>query len=265
MVVLTVSTIAALLAALFETSPSELPSAPSVWDVAGVTFLIALMGWMPIPIDAAAWHSLWSLERDKQTNHKSSLRESLLDFNIGYVGASILALIFLSLGALVMFGSGVSFSASGAGFAQQLIDLYTQTLGNWAHWIIIICAFTTMFSTTLTVTDSYPRVTREIIRVMKERESESRIFSYKRLLFIISAISMLVLWLAGSQFTYMIDLATSLSFLTAPALAFINYKLIFSSLTPKEHQPKTWLKVLSWLGMTFLTAFALLFFYWRFF
>ncbi len=122
-----------------------------------------------------------------------------------------------------------------------------------------------MFSTTLTVTDSYPRVTREIIRVMKERESESRIFSYKRLLFIISAISMLVLWLAGSQFTYMIDLATSLSFLTAPALAFINYKLIFSSLTPKEHQPKTWLKVLSWLGMTFLTAFALLFFYWRFF
>jgi Mn2+/Fe2+ NRAMP family transporter len=265
MAVLTVSTIAALLAALFETSPSALPSAPSVWDVAGVTFLIALMGWMPIPIDASAWHSLWSLERDKQTKQKSSLKDSLLDFNIGYIGASILALIFLSLGALVMFGSGVSFSSSGAGFAQQLIDLYTQTLGNWAHWIIIICAFTTMFSTTLTVTDSYPRVTREIIRVMKKEESESRIFSYKGLLFLISIISMLVLWLAGSQFTYMIDLATSLSFLTAPALAFINYKLIVSTFTPKEYQPKTWLKVLSWLGMIFLTAFALLFFYWRFF
>jgi Mn2+/Fe2+ NRAMP family transporter len=122
-----------------------------------------------------------------------------------------------------------------------------------------------MFSTTLTVTDSYPRVTREIIRVMKKEESESRIFSYKGLLFLISIISMLVLWLAGSQFTYMIDLATSLSFLTAPALAFINYKLIVSTFTPKEYQPKTWLKVLSWLGMIFLTAFALLFFYWRFF
>lgn len=265
MAVLTVSTIAALLAALFETSPSELSVAPSVWDVAGVTFLIALMGWMPIPIDAAAWHSLWSLERDKQTQKKSSLKDSLLDFNIGYIGASVLALIFLSLGALVMFGSGVSFSSSGAGFAQQLIDLYTQTLGNWAHWIIIICAFTTMFSTTLTVTDSYPRVTREIIRVMRDQESESGLLSYKGLLFIISAISMLVLWLTGSQFTYMIDLATSLSFLTAPALAFINYKLIVSTLTPKEYQPKTWLKVLSWLGMIFLSAFALLFFYWRFF
>lgn len=264
MVVLSLSTIAAFLVAWFDASPAELPAAPSVWDVAGVTFLIALMGWMPIPIDAAAWHSLWSLEREKQTQHKSSLKESLLDFNIGYVGASILALIFLSLGALVMYGSGVSFSSSGVGFAQQLIDLYTQTLGSWAHWIIIICAFTTMFSTTLTVTDSYPRVTCEIIRVMKSEVSESGLFSYRGLLFIISTLSVLVLWFTGSQFTYIIDLATSLSFLTAPALAYINYRLIMSRFTPQGHHPETWLRILSWLGMIFLTAFALIFFYWRF-
>jgi Mn2+/Fe2+ NRAMP family transporter len=67
-----------------------------------VAFLIALMGWMPIPIDAAAWHSLWTLERTKQTKYKPKLRESLIDFNIGYIGAALLALGFLSLGALVM-------------------------------------------------------------------------------------------------------------------------------------------------------------------
>lgn len=264
MVVLTLSTIAALLAAIFDVKVTELKTAPSVWDVAGITFLIALMGWMPIPIDAAAWHSLWTLEREKQTGHRSSRKESLLDFNIGYIGAAILALIFLSLGALVMFGTGVSFSSSGAAFAQQLIDLYTQTLGGWAHWIIIICAFTTMFSTTLTVTDSYPRVMREIIRVMEVEKEGSRVFSYKGLLVLISTLSMLVLWLTGSQFTYIIDLATSLSFLTAPALAFINYTLIMSAFTPQDHQPNIWLRILSWMGMAFLTAFGLLFFYWRF-
>ncbi|MEX2478406.1 MAG: Nramp family divalent metal transporter [Gracilimonas sp.] len=266
MVVLTLSTIAAFFAALFNGNSSSLTEAPSVWDVAGITFLIALMGWMPIPIDAAAWHSLWTLERGKQTGHRSSLKESLLDFNIGYIGSAILALIFLGLGALVMFGTGVSFSSAGAAFAQQLIDLYTLTLGEWAHWIIIICAFTTMFSTTLTVTDSYPRVSREIIRVMKSDQVKSSwLFSYKGLLIGISVISMLVLYLMGSQFTYIIDLATSLSFLTAPALAFINYRLIMSKFFPKEHKPPTWLKILSWLGMIFLTAFALLFFYWRLF
>lgn len=266
MVVLTISTVAAFFMALFEGHSPSLTEAPSVWDVAGITFLIALMGWMPIPIDASAWHSLWTLEREKQTSHRSSLKESLLDFNIGYIGSAILALIFLGLGALVMFGSGVSFSSAGAAFAQQLIDLYTQTLGDWAHWIIIICAFTTMFSTTLTVTDSYPRVSREIFRVMETgKDSDAWIFTYKGLLFGISAISMLVLYITGSQFTYIIDLATSLSFLTAPALAFINYRLIMSSYFPDEHKPPVWLRVLSWFGMIFLSAFALLFFYWRFF
>lgn len=266
MVVLTFSTVAAFFTALFNGNSPTITEAPSVWNVAGITFLIGLMGWMPIPIDASAWHSLWTLEREKQTSHRSSMKESLLDFNIGYIGSAILALIFLGLGALVMLGSGVSFSSSGAAFAQQLIDLYTLTLGDWAHWIIIVCAFTTMFSTTLTVTDSYPRVSREIFRVMGTRRvNKSRIFSYRGLLFGISALSMLVLYLTGSQFTYIIDLATSLSFLTAPAIALINYRLIMSPYFPDEHKPAAWLRVLSWFGMTFLTAFALLFFYWRFF
>lgn len=266
MVVLTLSTLAAFLIAFFDPATPSMPKAPSVWNVTGITFLIALMGWMPIPIDASAWHSLWSLERNKQTNQKASLRDSLLDFNIGYIGAAVLALIFLSLGAMVMFGSGQSFSSSGATFAQQLIDLYTQTLGGWAHWIIIICAFTTMFSTTLTVTDSYPRVSVEMLRVLKNsKEDKGGELSYNALLVIISLLSMLVLYFTGSQFTYMVDLATSLSFLTAPALAFINYRLVMASFFPDESRPPKWLQVLSWFGLVFLTAFAGLFFYWRFF
>lgn len=266
MVVLSLSTIIAFSVALFDGHTPSLAKAPSIWNVAGITFLIALMGWMPIPIDAAAWHSLWTLERSKQTNHRSTLRESLLDFNIGYIGSAILALIFLGLGALVMFGSGVSFSSAGAAFAGQLIDLYTQTLGDWAHWIIVICAFTTMFSTTLTVTDSYPRVSREIIRVLSPDSMKvTKLLSYKNLMVVISLISIALLYVTGSQFTYIIDLATSLSFLTAPALAFINYRLITSDQVNDEFQPKKWLIYLSWIGMLFLTAFALIFFYWRFF
>lgn len=265
MVVLTLSTIIAFLVALFDVHAPAITEAPSVWNVAGITFLIALMGWMPIPIDAAAWHSLWALERDKQTKHRSSLKDSLLDFNIGYIGSAFLALIFLGLGAMVMYGSGISFSSSGAAFANQLIDLYTLTLGEWAHWIIIICAFTTMFSTTITVTDSYPRVSKEILTVLGKGSDDSLLLSYKGLMVVISVLSMLVLYITGSQFTYIIDLATSLSFLTAPALAFINYKLVFSGFTPKKDRPAIWLKILSWLGLLFLSAFAIGFFYWRFF
>lgn len=265
MVILTLSTVAAFFTAFFSGQASDLSEAPSVWNVTGVAFLVALMGWMPIPIDAAAWNSLWTLERERQTDYKASLKESLWDFNIGYIGASILAVFFLGLGALVMFGSGISFSASGSEFAKQLVDLYTTSLGSWAHWIIIICAFTTMFSTTLTVTDAYPRVWREILNVVDFKGTETNILlSYKSLMIIIAALSLSAMYLLGSQFTIIVDLATSLSFLTAPALAYINYKAVKSLKDSPEFMPPRWLNYLSIGGLIFLSVFSVLFFYWRF-
>ena len=267
MVVLAISTIVALIAALFQGEQQAMPAnlTPSIWNIAGVSFLIALMGWMPIPIDAAAWHSLWTLERVKQTKYEPKLKESLFDFNVGYIGAAILALGFLSLGAIVMFGSGEEFASSGTVFSGQLISLYTTNLGQWAYPIIIICAFTTMFSTTLTVTDAYPRVTRRMFEVLLPETFAKKddISLYRRLLIIISILSLGVLYFLGDQFTLMIDIATTLSFLTAPILAYINYRLVTADHMPDECQPKPWLKLLSWSGIIFLTGFALLYIYWQ--
>lgn len=265
MAVLAVSTIVAVVAALFEGgTQSHINYYPSIWDVAGVSFLIALMGWMPIPIDAAAWHSLWTLEREEQTNYKPKLKESLFDFNIGYIGAAFLSLGFLALGALVMYGSGEEYASSGAVFASQLIGLYTESLGNWAYVIIVICAFTTMFSTTLTVTDAYPRVSRRMLEVLMPQtfDEKDNLQLYRILLVVISALSLGVLYFLGDSFTLMVDLATTLSFLTAPVLAYLNYRLVTAEHMPADCEPKPWLKWLSWSGIIFLTGFALLYIYW---
>ncbi|MBO6523021.1 MAG: Nramp family divalent metal transporter [Balneolaceae bacterium] len=263
-VVLSISTFIALIVAA--TSPSGIirPEAPSVWNETGIFFLIALMGWMPILIDASAWHSLWILERIKQTKYTPSLKESLTDFNIGYIGAGIMALAFLSLGALVMFGANIDFASSGSAFANQLVSMYTSTLGDWTYWIIIICAFTAMFSTTLTVTDGYPRACAHLFNLDLDDEAKAPVYkSYKGLLFMISLLSLGVLYLAGSRFIFMVDLATTISFLTAPVFAFINYKLIYSKHFPEDQKPPVWLKYLCWFGMIFITGFALLFLYWK--
>ncbi len=263
-VVLSISTLIAVIVAFTQSGDAPKPDAPDIWNVAGISFLIALMGWMPILIDASAWHSLWILERIKQTGYKPTLKETLTDFNVGIIGAAIMALGFLSLGALILFGSGEDFAVSGSQFANKLISLYTSTLGDWAYWIIIICAFTAMFSTTLTVTDAYPRTVSYILN-MKRPEGEKKPFvtSYNGILILISIISVGVLFLAGSRFIFMVDLATTISFLSGPVFAYINYKLIFSDHFPNEHKPKLWLKVLSWFGMIFITGFALVFIYWK--
>lgn len=263
--VLAVSTVVALVAALIQGGQHGVTNYyPDIWDVAGVSFLIALMGWMPIPIDAAAWHSLWTLERVKQTKYRPRLKESLLDFNIGYIGAALLALGFLVLGALVMYGSGEAYASSGAVFSHQLISLYTGSLGDWSYTVIIICAFTTMFSTTLTVTDAYPRVCRHFVEVLQPDsfEGTNNIRLYRSLLVFIPVVSLGVLYFLGDQFTLMIDLATTLSFLTAPVLAYINYRLVTAGHMPEDCRPRPWLRWLSWSGMIFLTGFALLYLYW---
>ncbi len=265
-VVLSISTIVALIIAIVYKGGAPRPDPPSIWTEQGVFFLIALMGWMPILIDGSTWHSLWILERVKQTGHFPSLRESLTDFNIGYIGAGVMAIGFLSLGALIMFGTGINFASSGSVFATQFVSLYTSTLGDWAYWIIIVCAFSAMFSTILTVTDGYPRICAHLLSLNapeEEKEKPPLVKSYKFLLFVISVLSIGVLYITGTRFIFMVDLATTISFLTAPVFAFINYKLIYSRHFPEEHKPPFWLKVMSWGGMIFITGFALVFLYWK--
>jgi len=242
-------------------------ASPSIWNAAGISFVIALMGWMPIPIDAAAWHSLWTLERARQTGYTPPLWQARLDFNIGYIGTGLLALCFVALGALVMFGTGTHFSNSGSVFAEQLIALYTNSLGAWAYPIIAACAFTAMFSTTLTVLDAHPRVCRHMAAQFSGggEKMATSVGLYRALLMAIPLCSLGVLYALGQHFTLMIDLATTLSFLTAPVLAWLNYRLVTADHVPIESQPGRAMRWLSRAGIVFLTAFALIYAGWRLF
>ena len=121
-----------------------------------------------------------------------------------------------------------------------------------------------MFSTTLTVTDAYPRTVSFILNLNQPEEVKPPVHkSYLGMVILISILSLAVLFLAGSRFIFMVDLATTISFLSGPIFAFINYKLIFSSHFKELNTPPVWLKWLSWFGLTFITGFALLFLYWK--
>ena len=47
---------------------------PELWNVAGIAFLLALMGWMPAPIEVSVWPSLWALERSEYTKYRPTVR-----------------------------------------------------------------------------------------------------------------------------------------------------------------------------------------------
>ncbi len=233
-----------------------------------LAFLIAFIGWMPAPLDISVWHSFWTIAKKRETGHAPSLKEALFDFNVGYIGTVILALGFLTLGALFMYGTGEEFSSKGVAFAGQLIEMFTQSIGSWAYFIIAIAALTTMFSTTLTCMDAYSRVlpsTTKLIFTNQDTtntETRRKTILFWMLILVSGALILLLFFMKNMKF--MVDLATSISFVTAPALAVLNYLVVTDNHMPEKARPKLWLKAYAWLGIAFLSAFSIFYIFWRF-
>jgi Mn2+/Fe2+ NRAMP family transporter len=241
-----------------------LPSAELFSDPASVLFMVALVGWMPSAFDISIWHSLWTLARRQETKYAATVDEALLDFNIGYLGTALLAFCFVALGAGIMYHSGTRFPESAAGFANQVIALYTETLGAWSKPLIGLSAFTVMFSTTLTVIDGFPRALATLVSRFNGPELPDRVSPINRSVYWISLVVLglgsigIVGFLLGSMVA-LVDLATVLSFLTAPLLAWLNHRVILAKEMPEEHRPRLAMVAYSWTGIIFSTAFALYF------
>ena len=250
-IILSLSTLFAVAAAFinFTNEPDWTQIVPST-DVE-LIFLIAFMGWMPAPLDVSIWHSLWAIQKKKQEQNFNSKTASL-DFNIGYLGTIVLGIGFLMLGGLVMHGSGKSFSANGGEFSLQLIEMYTQNLGEWSYIIIGVAALTTMFSTTLTTLDASPRAMNKTLELILDKPLNN---GYKvwLIVLIIGTISIFFFFL--SEMGSLIKIATILSFLTAPFYALMNYILICSKHTPQSFRPSKMMHFLSISGILFLIGF----------
>ncbi len=235
---------------------------PDVWNKVGIAFIISFMGWMPIPLDASVWHSIWTKEKAAENKRQTSIKEAFTDFNVGYLAAAIIGLLFFLMGVLIMFGSGTSFSGNGVEFSGQLIDLYGKTLGEWSKPLIGIAAFIAMLSTTLAVTDAFPRVISEVFAEEKpEWKKPEKWKNYKLNVFIIPILSLLILYFFTASFTILIDFATALSFLSAPFLGWFNYKLVTGDHLKKEDQPNKIYRIFSMFCFALLIIFNCIYIY----
>ncbi|WGD33714.1 Nramp family divalent metal transporter [Olleya sp. YS] len=254
-IVLSISTILAVIFALNknETTLSFIQLLPK--NTLELTFLITFMGWMPAPLDISVWHSLWTIEKQKD-NINLTPKSALLDFNIGYITTIILGIGFLLLGYLVMFNSGETFSDSAGQFSNQLITMYTNSLGSWAYVVIGVAAFTTMFSTTLTTLDASPRAMHKSLELITNKTFDK---GYLFWILLLTLGTIFIFFVLASEMGLLIKIATILSFLTAPFYAIINYILISGKHTPKDWRPSKGLHILSIGGIIFLIGFSIWF------
>ncbi|MBB1304642.1 MULTISPECIES: NRAMP family divalent metal transporter [Pseudoalteromonas] len=228
---------------------------PSPYELAMLSFMVALMGWMPAPIEISALSSLWL--KEKQAQQTVSKSQGLFDFNVGYWLTAGLALVFFSLGVLVQYGQTSSIELGGVAFAKQLIDMYALTIGEWARPLVSAIAFLCMFGTTLTVLDGYARTLNESHKLLGFGQSKHSL----NIWLILQALAgMAVILFFKSALGPMLTFAMTLSFVTTPVFAWLNFSLVRSEPAIKH---SVLLRSLTWLGLVYLVGFAVAFVVWK--
>ncbi len=167
-----------------------------------------------------------------------------------------------------MYGSGEELSPVGSVFAGQLIRMYTDSIGQWAYWVIGIAALTTMVSTVITCLDAFPRVlkpTTEMLFPQIKRYCENKNWLSWLWIFILALGAVLMIACFASSMRAMVDLATTLSVVTTPFFAVMNYMVVTSPKMPSDAKPGKLMMLFSRTCIVVLTAFAVYYLMWRFF
>jgi len=265
-IVLLVTVTIAFLAVLLKgpARPTATFQAPPIFEGAGLALLIGLLGWMPAGIEASTMNSIWTVEKARATNYQPTLKESLFDFNLGYIFALVLALMFMTIGAYTVYGTGTVLDGNATQFSNKLLNVFTQNLGDWSYYIIAIAAFGTIYGTLITVLDAFPRCFVRGLRILKfdilEKNDTQISFlenAYKWTLIIVGIGGFALFYFSATSMVKLLDAATIMAFLTSPVIAFLNLRAIQSPSVPATHRPSALMMGMAYLGLFALVAFSI--------
>jgi len=222
-------------------------------------FIIAIAGWMPMPMSGSIFLSMWAREKKALSGDKIDHRSAIADLRFGWILTVVLAISFMIMGTAILFQTERVIPANAGGFAAELLSLFTAIIGDWSYPLIAVAAIAVMWSTVFALMDALPRVTARLVDCMTGR-IEQAVTNYTTLLMVqVIGVTLIMLLLLHSFGTF-IDFATSAGFITAPALAFYNYRAVTSAAVAPHYKPTNSLLIWHWTGFAAMCAFAIAFF-----
>jgi len=221
-------------------------------------FVIAIAGWMPMPMSGSIFVSMWAREKKTLGGDSVSHRAAIADLRFGFVLTVALAICFVIMGTAILFQVEREVPASAGAFATELISIFTSIIGKWSYPVIAAAAIAVMWSTVLALMDVIPRVTSRLVDCMTGHAEKAKT-RYTTMLGVQVAGVALILLLLLHSFGTFINFATSAGFITAPAIAYYNYRAIQSPEVAGRYNPSRALVVWHWVGFATMIAFAIAF------
>lgn len=231
-------------------------------DPGAILFIVALAGFMPNPLDVSVTISMWTAEAERDPGGRdASLRDARLTFLAGYLLTAFLALCFCIIGAGVMHARQIAPETSAPGFAQQIVALYSETLGEGAAVLAAIAALSVMTTTVLAALDIGGRNAASTWQQITGQESEA-VFrrAYRITIPAMIVATAAVLYLFTSSFTAMLDLATSAAFVAAPVIALLNHLVVTRCSMPEDSRPNAAMLALNIAAILVMTSLAAAYF-----
>lgn len=221
-------------------------------------FVVAMAGWMPMPMSGSVFLSSWAREKKVLGGDAIDHKSAVADLRFGWILTIVLAISFSVMGTAILFGTDHVIPVSAGEFATELLSIFTTIIGKWSYPLIALAAIAVMWSTVFALLDVLPRVTARLVDCMTGR-AEKAATKYTTLLLVQVAGVTLIMLLLLRNFATFINFATSTAFITAPALAYYNYRAVTTGDIVSRYKPTRSLLVWHWLGFAALTVFAIAF------
>ena len=226
-------------------------------------FVIAMAGWMPMPMSGSIFISSWACEKKSLGGDKIDHKSAIADLRFGWALTIVLAVSFAIMGTAILFQTDRVTPANAGAFATELLSIFTALIGIWSYPLIALAAIAVMWSTVFALLDVVPRVTARLVDCMTGRADEAATKYGSLLAAQVVGVTLINLLLL-SNFAAFINFATSTAFITAPALAYYNYRAVTSANVAPYYKPSSSLLVWHWIGFAALSAFAIAFLIERF-
>lgn len=230
-------------------------SEPSPWVWAAVPFLVALMGWMPAPMELSVSSSFWVVEKVRLSpDYRHQYRR---DFHVSYAMIIVLALMFMALGAWVQYGQHTE-PLSGGKFVGQFVTLYAQSIGEWTRLPMTFMALMCIYGTTIVAVDGYSRGNHQAFILLTQQKSdpltEAKHLRYWTLAALLGA--WIVMQFFNNAIGKMIPFAMTASFVSAPVFAWLTWHL-----RGQCGKQSAWVLALAVLGWVYLVAMVGVYFF----
>ncbi|WP_084536947.1 Nramp family divalent metal transporter [Azospirillum halopraeferens] len=150
---------------------------PTLPPIAAMMLFGAMFGYFPTTLEVAPMQSIWAVEKKvgmvkvkelEAQGHRvemdpNYMKNSLIlfkrDMNISYIVSMLSGMIFLIVGAVVLFPAGLVPKGSEMGIV--IASIYTETFGAWIFPVIIAGGVAALFSTVFTYFDGQARIFEE--------------------------------------------------------------------------------------------------------